>query len=83
MSVLRPPLKRVMASASVIIVGALACFQTLLALMIPIPDGTVAEQAEGAQVALWWMAYAAVKAARIYEYKPLIPVSPVPEGNDQ
>lgn len=81
MSVLRPPLKRVVASTSVLIVGALAMLQTLGSLATSEAD--MEGHVEALQVALWWIAYAAVKAARTYEYKPLVPVNPVPEGKDQ
>lgn len=81
MTVLRPPLKRVEASTSVLLVGVCAMLQTLTALVTS--EGEIAGQLEGAQVALWWIAYAAVKAARIYEYKPLVRVQPVLEGKDQ
>lgn len=82
MGVLRPPLKRVMHSVGTVSVGALAILQTMYALVAPV-EGALELQAQSAQAALWWIAYAAVKAARIYEYKPLIPVSPVLEGKDQ
>lgn len=82
MGVLRPPLKRVMHSAGTASVGALAIMQTIYALIAPV-DGSLELQAQSAQAALWWIAYAAVKAARIYEYKPLIPVNPVLDGKDQ
>ncbi len=82
MTVLRPPLKRVVASTSVLVVGFFAGLQTFGACVTP--DATAMESnVEAIQVALWWIAYAAVKAARTYEYKPLIPVNPAPEGKDQ